>query len=261
MQDLQEEYKKRRAERRRRIRNRRIFICTIVFLILALVTFIVLSFTVLFPVRKIVATGSRMYTSEQIVKECGITTQDNIFTFSAGKAKDKLQKNLPFLEDIEIKRQFPETVNIVVTDAKEFVCYPINGKYYTVSRKGRVLNEYGVQPDDLLLIRCGEVICEKGAMLEFSDDRTQSTVNLMIENFEAYGIVVNDMDLSDPLSINARVDGRFTVDFGTSGSIEKKIAHLAGMIKSIAPERSGRINLSMWSVEKNEGTFIESHVD
>lgn len=261
MQAVQDDYKKRRAERRKRIRRRRLLIGFIVFLILALAAFIVLSFTVLFPVREVIATGSGKYTSEQIVEACGITSQNNIFTFSSGDAVDRLQKQLPYIEDVKIERKLPGTVTITVSDAKEFVCYPVNGEYYTVSRKGRVLNEYDECPEGLFTVRCSGITCIPGELLGFSDSKTENTVNIMIEAFLEHDITVNEIDVTDPLSLTARVDGRFIVNFGTSGSLEKKIAHLGGMIKSIAPERTGRINLSMWSVEKTEGTFTEMPID
>lgn len=261
MPAVQDDYQKRRAQRRKRIRRRRLLIGSIVFLFLALVTFIILSLTILFPVREVIATGSKMYTADQIVSACGITSENNIFTFSSGDAKDKLKKELPYIEEVKIERKLPGTVNITVSDAKEFACYPVNGEYFTVSRKGRVLNKYDECPEGLFTVRCSGVVCVPGEPLEFSDSRTEYAANLMIDEFVAQNITVNEIDVSNPLSLTARVEGRFIVNFGTSGSLEKKIAHLKGMIKSIAPERTGRINLSMWSVDKTEGTFTEMTID
>lgn len=261
MQGIHEDYKRRREERRKRIRRRRILIGFFVFLILSMITFAVLSLTVLFPVREITATGSKIYSAEQIIKAAGITTENNIFTFSAGNATDKLQKQLPFIEDVNIERNLPGTVSIKVTDAKEYVCYPVGGEYYTVSRKGRVLKKYSESPEGIFKIRCNSAVCELGEDISFSDEKTKNTVATMLDSFEAKGIKVDEIDITDPLNLNARVEGRFDVNFGTSGSLEKKIAHLSGMIKDIAPNRTGRINLSMWSVEKTEGTFKEMPID
>ena len=261
MQAVNDDYKKRRAERQKRIRRRRLIIGLMFFMITALAVLIVLCLTVFFPVRNIAAAGSKIYTAEQIVEACGITSEDNIFIFSSGKAADKLQKQLPYIENVKIERKLPGDVRITVTDAKEFVCYPVNGEYYSVSEKGRVLNKYEYCPSGLFTVRCDGVTCAPGEIIKFSDEKNEKTVKLMIESFAKQNVKINEINVTDPLSITAKVDGRFIVNFGTSGSIDKKIAHLGGMVKSIAPERTGRINLSMWSVKKTEGTFTEMPID
>ena len=257
----QDEFKKRRKLRQRRIRRRRILIGTIVLFICALITGIVLSLTVLFPVSVVNASGSKIYTPEQIVEASELGKKDNIFTFSSAKLEERLQSKLPYVEKIKIKRRLPDTVNISVSDAKEFACFPIDGEYFTVSRSKRVLNKYAECPEGLFIVRTDNAICVPGEELKFSNIKTEKNIYTIIEELLKHEININEVDITNPLSLTVKVENRFIVDFGTSGSLEKKIAHLSGMIKNIGEGRTGKINLSMWTSDKTEGTFTETPIN
>ena len=58
---MQSDVQKRRAERRKKIRRRRLKIAFIFFLIIAVVIFAIMCFTVLFPIKRISVSGSEIY--------------------------------------------------------------------------------------------------------------------------------------------------------------------------------------------------------
>ncbi len=259
-----DDFQSRRTIRQKRIRRRRIKITLIVMAVLILFAAAVLSITVLFPVKAVTAVGSEMYTAEQIIIASGLSKKDNMITFSGAKVTERLQAQLPYIENVKIIRNFPYSVEIKVSDAKEFVCYKLGADYYTVSRKGRVLNCYNVQPQELPLINCPDVECTLGALVTFANQDSGESVQKIIEGLNKDGIKINAVDVSDPLAITAKIDGRFIVNFGTSGSLDKKIAHLKEMLNSIkakGDDVTGRINLSMWSPQKKEGTFIKGAIE
>lgn len=255
-----DDFQKRRAQRQKKIRRRRIKTTLIVMLFMALITVAILCLTVFFPVKSITAKGSGIYSSAEIVKHSGITTDNNVFTFSSKRVTERLQKKLPYIDSVEIKRNIMGEVKISVKDANEYICYYIKGNYYTVSRKGWVLKKYGERPEGITMINCENVVCRVGESVVFNDEGTKTTLETMLKQIDAYKISTDEINLLNPLEITIIADGRFSVNLGTNGSIDKKLAHLSGMIKEIAPERSGFINLSMWTPEKTEGTFIEGEI-
>ena len=84
-----DEFLKKRAERQRKIRKRRLKLMLLLFVVAALCTGVVLSLTVLFPIKDITATGSKIYTEKEIVKYSGISLEDNLL----GLAKIKPRKH------------------------------------------------------------------------------------------------------------------------------------------------------------------------
>lgn len=253
----EDEFIKKRKARQRKIRKRRIARGFILFLILLVIVGTVLSLTVLFPIKTVKASGSKLYTSEQLASASGIKKGDNLFTASVDE--ETLKYTLPYVESVKIKRTLPDTVTLTVTDAKEYACYYAGGRYYAVSRSGHVLNCYDSMPDDIFEIRAPDVKCEVGRELKLSDEKSGELTEEILGIAEELKINITCLDITDELAITLKAEKRFTVNLGTANYLENKLAHLSGMLKSIGSEKTGKINLSMWSNSHTEGTFVEGN--
>lgn len=255
-----DEFLRKRMERQKRIRKRRAKIILTFFLVLLLIAGVILSVTVLFPIKNITATGSKMYTSTQIIKACGVKYGDNLITASQTDALQKLKVKLPFVEKVEFDRSFPDTLKIKVTDAKEYACYKVENKYFTVSKSGWVLKSYNEKPADVMYIVCDKIKCNVGSELSFSDKKTQELSQSVTSALHKYKLLVEYVDVSDKLSISAKVDGRFMVNFGTYKDFEAKVKHLCAMMEEIGENATGKIDLSMWSSQNTQGAFVKSEI-
>lgn len=256
--NVNDEFLRKRKERQKRIRKRRLVISFIIFLILSLVTGVILCFTVLLPIKQIKISGSKLYTTDEIINACGIQNGDNLFAVSESEALEILKANLPFIETLKFKRTLPDTLEITVTEAKEFACYQADGRFYTVSEKGWVLESYDEEPENVFLIICDGVKCTVGSAVEFENDSTHEQAENIIELLQKYDISINNVNITDAVDLRAEIENRFTVSFGTSNDLESKIRHLKSMTQSIDKSKKGYINLSMWSSENSQGTFVEN---
>lgn len=254
-----DEFLKKRKARQRRIRKRRMLIGFTLFIVLLAAVGAVLSLTVLFPIQQITAKGSEKYTSEQIAAFSGINIGDNLFISSV--KTDALREKLPYIESVKIKRTLPDSITITVKDAEPYACYYSDGAYYTVSRAGYVLENGEEKPDFLFEIRAGGVKCALGRAVVFSEEKTEELISQIGGFAEEYGIKLNCIDVTDELTITVKAENRFTVNLGTSNFLQNKFTHLSGMIKNIEETRTGKINLSMWTPENTEGTFVESTIE
>lgn len=252
-----DEFTRRRLERQRRIRKRRLFIFFCFMLFLLLCTAVVLSFTVFFPIEKINASGSTVYTAEQLEAECGVEKGDNLLSVSRAGITAKLKKRLPYVESVKLKKKLPDTLSITVTDAEEYCCYELDGKYYTVSRVGWVLKQGDSPPEGVFTVKGCKAECAVGTELAFEKERESELVTEIIEALSEKEIKIDYIDISDLISLKIGVEGRFTVELGTSNYIDGKINHLSGMLSSIGEEKQGKINLSMWTDTDTKGTFVE----
>lgn len=251
-----DEFERKRAERRRKIRRRRLKAFLVLFIVLLLCVGAVLSFTVFFPIDSLSASGSKIYSNEQIIKISGINKGDNLFAVSEGATQKQLKKNLPYIESAEFKRELPGTLKIVVRDAEEFACYKIGKSYYTVSESGWVLKKDTKEDKKLFTVNASGVKCTVGAEIEFSDSAQKELVDSISAALKAESVNTNLIDVTDSVKLTVKVDGRFTVNLGTSNDINEKIRHLSGMIKEIPEGKSGKINLSMWTSDNTRGTFV-----
>ena len=254
-----DEFLKKRKARQRRIRKRRMIIGFSLLIVVLAGVGVILSLTVLFPINNITAKGSEKYTAEQIISSSGIKTGDNLFVSSVNT--EKLREKLPFIESVKLKRTLPDSITITVKDAEPYACYCSDGMYYTVSRAGYVLESSEEKPDSLFEIRADKVKCTIGKEIVFSSEKTEELISEITTLAEEYAIKLNSVDVSDELAVRVKAENRFIVDFGTSNFLSNKFAHLSGMIKNIEETKTGKINLSMWTKENTEGTFVESSIE
>ncbi len=255
-----DEFLVKRQERQRKLKKRRLKFFFAFFIIILFIIAVILSLTVLFPINKITAKGSKVYTSGEIIASCGIETGDNLFTVSQKETLDLLQKRLPFIETVEFERSLPDTLNLKVTDAKEYACYMIGSEYFTVSKSGWVLNSYSEEPENVILIISDKIKCKVGTAIQFENDTLHNDVQQIIDGLGKYEISVDNIDITDSVNLKAMVEGRFIVNFGTTADLEYKIKHLNSMIKEIDQNDTGKINLSMWNSQNTQGTFVQTDI-
>ncbi len=252
-----DEFLRKRAERQKKIRKRRIITTFIVLLVLAVCTLAVLSLTVFFPIENITVTGSSIYTSEVLKDASGVTLGDNLFITSKSGIEKRLKSRLPYVEKIKLKREIPSTLKIVVTDAEEFAGYSVNNRCYIVSESGWVLRESEEIPENLLTVVGVDVECKVGTKASFKNKKQGELVSLISNVFANEGIELTNLDITNMLELKVKVENRFEVLLGTQNKLEEKVKHLGGMIKKIDPEKKGKINISMWTLDNPQGTFSE----
>ncbi len=246
----------RRNARRKEIRKRRAIKAFLVLLILAIITFAVLSVTVLFPVKSVNVTGSKIYTPTEIVKAGKITQSTNLLTLSEEKLTEKIRAELPFVDSVKLDKKLPNSLSIKVTDATEEYCYNYGGKYYTVSRKNYVLKSYDELPQGMTDIKCGKITCVEGKKIEIHDENAKKTCDKIFEVFADKNIKINSIDTTDSLNITMKIEDRFEVLLGGSAYMENKCKHLLTTIQELESDAEGTIKLNMWTPDKKECTFI-----
>lgn len=256
---IRDEFLEKRKARQKKARKKRLVTRLIVLIVVLAITAVVLCLTVFFPITKITASGSKIYTSEEIIANCGIKTGDNIFVFSKKRATDLIKAKLPFVEKVEFIRNFPDTLKIKVYDAKPYYCVSQNGAYFNVSKAGWVLEKLAEKPDNAFEIRISDVKCNVGTQIQFNDEKSYNMLQNVIKLLEDNDFEIDYVDVTNAITIKAGVEGRFDVNFGTENSLENKVMHLKATIENIPQNKSGSINLSMWNDQNLQGTFVENN--
>lgn len=252
---VRDEFIRKRMERQRKLRKRRLIAFFIVFIILLLCVGAVLSFTVFFSIDDISVKGSKIYSSEEILSKSNIVKGDNLFAVNRAKTENLLKKKLPYIEKVEFERNLPGSLKITVKDADEFAVYKIDDIFYVVSSENWVLEKRIEQPKDLLIINALDVKCKVGSQIEFKDETQQAIITDLTGILKEKNVNVKEIDTNNILEIKLNVDDRFEVNLGTTNNLIEKIKHLDGMLAKIPEEKSGKINLSMWSSTNKNGTF------
>ncbi len=254
---MQSDVNKRRRERQKKIRRKRLKTAFVFFIIITLVTLAIMCFTIFFPIKRINVSGSKIYSKSEIIKASKLTTADNLFVISEDDIQNKIRKTLPYIDDVKLKRVLPDAVILTVTDATEYAYYLSGDKYYILSSNGYILKEQSDTPENVFEIFTSGIDGSVGEKAKYKSEQEQELVNTLITALKKQKINIDKIDVSNILQISLEVEGRFTVVLGNADYTAEKIAHLSGMIKSIG-DRSGKINLSMWTHDNSQGSFVEN---
>ncbi len=253
---MQSDVSSRRAARQRAARRRRLKIAFILFLIATFITLAIMCFTVFFPIKRINVSGSEIYSKSQIIKASKLTTDDNLFVVSEKEIEKKIRKTLPYVDSVKLKRVFPDAVILTVADAKEYAYYLSDDKFVILSENNYVLKEQTEAPENVFQIITSGISGKAGEKAKYNNAAEEELVDSIKNLLGNENINIDKIDVSNILQITINVENKFTVTLGNSDYLAEKIAHLSGMIDSIG-ERTGSINLSMWSPTHSQGTFKE----
>lgn len=253
---MQSDVNKRRALRQKKARRRRLKTAFVFFIIIALITLAVMCFTVFFPIKRINVSGSEIYSKSQIIKASKLTTDDNLLVVSEEEIEKNIRKDLPYIDSIKLKRVLPDAVIITVTDAKEYAYHQSGSDYLILSDHGYVLKKQSEKPENVFEIITSGIDGDVGEMVTYKSADEEQLVVELITALSQKEINIDKIDVTNILQITLEVEGRFSVLLGNSEYLNEKIAHLSGMIANI-PDRKGDINLSMWTPDNSQGSFVE----
>ena len=98
-----------------------------------------------FEIREVPVIGNKVVTDEEILELSGIQTGDSIFALNPFGIKSRIKKNL-YISDVKISREFPGTVELIVTEREasaQFVQESKDGKksYVVTDENGMVMGK------------------------------------------------------------------------------------------------------------------------
>ena len=246
----------------KRKRNIRKAIVAVGFLlILSIIVSPVLILT-LFRVKSFTVEGTGIYNQEEIVSASGIVMGKNLLFADLDEAADKIERILPFTDDVKITKKLPSGI-IIRCDSTEsaFALAMPNGLYALTNENLKVLELSAKLPSDVALItgvvpysaEVGEIaafdVMKEG---EKKEDFVDETLNLLLEitgaitNNETKDI--NLINVSDKNDIYLIYQGRIVLNLGSSSELSSKLSLGTKVINSensIDPFQYGTIDLTV----------------
>ncbi len=228
----------------KQVRRRRILLYSAIFLVVLTIG-VILSLTVLFKTEKISVEGDNYYYEDQITAFSNVQLQQNIFIAAMGSTPQKIIDNLPYVEDVEIGFNIPDTVTIKVTDATPGYVIKTNDGYLLISTKGRILEQISDNSSGLPELNCDELeTTEVGKYISFSDKNIPDILQDITESIIRNEITsVTGFDVTDTANIKLIYDGRITVNLGLPEDIDYKIRTAKAIItEKLDPNNTGTIS-------------------
>ena len=207
--------KQRKAAKRRKLTP---FLFVVSVFILAAAVYLCL--TMLFNVDRVKIEGNTLYEEMDLIKTSGIEKGENLFEVDTAYAEDKLYSVYSYIEEVEVKRSFPNSVTIKITEAVPFSVVEEADGYTLVSTGGKVL-ERGLEevPYGMLSVRGVSTVTN-------TEDNTKrmELMNKIIGTMQE--LEMNDyvfLDLTDTLEITRIYDNRVKINLGNELELPYKL--------------------------------------
>ncbi len=240
-------------QRKRRRRKRQAAVILVLVLLITVMTLMVLSLTVFFNTTEIKIDGSKTYTAEEIISAAEISGGDNLFLMNENKISERLQKQLPFIDEVKLERHLPDTLKITVVETKEEICFSNGKDIFSANRKGKVIKEYTQIPENMMLVTVsGDTKLTAGATVDFATDREADLFDSFFAMIEEYNFDVNFINISDPFASYMKLENRLIIKFGSGSYFDNKAAYLKASLKGVSKNSVGVFDLSAWTPENNQ---------
>ncbi len=211
----------------------------LMFAVIAVIVFVILSNTVLFKCTEIIVNGASRYTADEITEVSRIRKGNNLLHIDKSEAEGKIAEKLIYVEKAEVSLSFPSKVVIDVVEAERWFCVTQHGVTALISRGGKILEKgsftgypvvSGYDPESF----------ETGSRLTSKDETKQSVPVELLEMAEKLGIKnIDSIDLTDRYAISMNVDGRIRLELGSMANIESKFIIAKKLIDNeISPTES-----------------------
>ena len=243
----------RRAARQKKARQRQLKILLIFFIVIAIVTLVIMCFTVFFQVKVIKSTGSKIYSGSQIGEASKVTGKDSLFFVSEEEIEENVRQKCPYIDSVKLERVFPDEIQLIVTDAKEHAYYLSGDKYYLISEKGYILKEQKELPENVFQIKTNGINGKPGQKAEYKNIAENELVTNLIKYLRKYDVDIDVIDVTSLLQIELQIEDKYTVLLGKNEHISDKIKHLSSMLDNITDD-ADIIDLSMWQPDNRQGT-------
>ena len=240
-------------------------------LVAAVVVAVLLGVSVFFKVEKVVVYGNSSYEAWTVRDASGIAEGENLLTFGATAACDRILDELPYVEKVRIGVSLPGTVKIYVTEYE--VAYSLedsDGAWWLVTSDGTVVEKItaGAAAAHTIIegVKLHSPVVGQAAQAaepepEMGTNAAGEDVELPVittgeDRLKAAMSIMSSLELSDVLgqvaSINVSHTGdmrlwygtRFEVLLGGTKGMDKKIAWMASTIEQLEDYQTGTLDVT-----------------
>lgn len=203
--------------------------------------------------------GHSYYSAQEIIEASGINLDDNLLSLSKATVAARIHAALPYINEIQIKKQLPGTVIITVSEFE--VTYGIQdeaGSWWLMSREGRILEpateqsvmgHLVVSGMPIVVPQVGDYIkpaATEGADLSEIAAKQRSVLELIPALEEAPFVKqIVSVDLSTSYDIILWYGTQFEIRLGNTENLSYKLQYLQATLDSgTLKDKSGTLDIS-----------------
>ena len=204
----------------KRRQKKQLAFLTMITLVAALIAVILL--TPAFNVNNIEITGNSMVSDEEIIMAGGLSKNVNILNVDTDAAEENI-KSLPYIKKAEIKRSFPDTIKIKVTEEVGVAYFTTKDGYVIIASDGKCIDVSSGLSEDInssgqvaqlpklpVIKGIKNVKYSKGEIVKSEDSHRLKSLFVCLHEFARQGYIfdMKEIDMSDPEDIRFYYKGK-----------------------------------------------------
>ena len=223
--------------------------------VIALILIIGIGFALnetLFRIRHVYVYGSRNIQAADIAERAGLDQSMGYFTVDEARIREAVEQD-PYLQFVELRKQFPNTLALVVKERAPYANVQGGGAVYLVDEDAYVLEIFNTaKVSNTLPEVIGMQVSEAkaGQMIVSAKPGKVDEYRQVMEELKLQGVVndFNQINLTDSEHIYLRYrEGGYMADLGTAKELMAKIGTLRAVIAALQADglKNGYIDVSI----------------
>ena len=208
----------------------------------------VLALTLFFKVESVEVTGNSRYSAQEIQDACGVSLGDNLYLLSKPDMVQRLHQQLPYIDEVRITRQLPNTLCVQVTEFSTVYAVEQEGTVWLLTSGGKIVETAAERGDTPLIDGCELLAPSLGGDVSFAlelQNRRESLFALLtaLESAELTGDV-RAIHLGDPTVLSMDYTESFTVEMPYGADYPRLLRYLTLVIEELETNLTGVIDLT-----------------
>lgn len=201
-----------------------------------------------FSVSAIEVVGNSKYTADEIMEASGVELGGNLFLASESNIALNICKKLPYVSKVQIERDYPATLSIVVIETEAVGYIHFSGEKWLIDAAGKILEKTdGDVPAGIVeIIGMVPTDMQIGSVLEVKeDDALQLTyLQAVLQALQTEKMEVQSLNISNISSITLEYTERFHVILGQGENVDSKLELVKNVVSRLKNTDVGTIDAS-----------------
>lgn len=239
-----------RQNRRRYKRRARFGVFYKLMAVVAVLGAVVMGATVFFRVEEMVVVGNARYTAQQVIDATGIVQGDNLFGMNKFETARQIRKKLPYIEGVNIRRGWPDSLIITVTECEAAARVTGERGQWLISKSGKLLELTRNNGDDVIRIDGLNAVQPEAGLPLMVREEQQIRGDALLELLQTLDSVgrlkqVTYIDMTSPSRILMDLDGRFVVKLPVDGDFAYLLGAMGQAVAKLEEYETGTLDLTV----------------
>ena len=208
----------------------------------------VLALTLFFKVESVEVTGNSRYSAQEIQDACGVQLGDNLYLLSKPDMVQRLHQRLPYIDEVRITRQLPNTLCVQVTEFSTVYAVEQEGTVWLLTSGGKIVETAAERGDVPLIDGCELLAPSLSGDVSFALElqNRQESLFALLTALESAELTegVRAIHLGDPTVLTMDYTERFSVEMPYSADYPRLLRYLTLVIEELETNLTGVIDLT-----------------